>query len=326
MFADGKAKFDVGRLIKKNLLLIGIGLALILALLFPAPGVVIAKLDLTGALVALIFFGQGMTIDLKELRRLRKFLKVIGWGALVSLALYPALAYAAATLFSLSRDALVGFVLVCSAPCTLAAGSVIVNRVGGDLLTAAVLMISLNLLGLFAFPENLKVWLGSAEEISAVSLILKLALYLFLPVMLGQVVNALAPALVRRSEAAVGFLPPVNLSIILYASFSKESALMRGLGVLEVVVLLALALSVHLVVLGTSFLGGKHLLRLRGPSNRATAIICSEKPLTLAVAVWAMDFSRRYPMAILPIVALYIVQIFTDSVWGKKLIGKKRKD
>lgn len=48
---------------KKNLLLAGIFLALLLAMYAPGPGVSLDRLDLTGFLVGLIFFGQGMELD-----------------------------------------------------------------------------------------------------------------------------------------------------------------------------------------------------------------------------------------------------------------------
>ena len=43
---------------KKNLLLAGIFLALLLAMYAPGPGVSLDRLDLTGFLVGLIFFGS----------------------------------------------------------------------------------------------------------------------------------------------------------------------------------------------------------------------------------------------------------------------------
>lgn len=309
----------VTHLVEKNLILFGIFLALILAMYAPAPGVFLDRLNLTGFLVGLIFFGQGMELDMRQLKHLRGFAKVIVWAVFVSLIAYPAVAWVSARSFSMPRDIMVGFIIVCAAPCTLAAGQAISMRAHGDGLTALILILCLNFVGLIAFPENLKFWLGSLTHVDDIDLIVKLVFYLFIPVMLGQVFHLVTPGVVKKLKSALNYLPVICLALIIYASCSRESQLLWELRFADVFLILLPSLCVHLFMFALAFLPGKYLFRFSGPFNRTITIICSEKPLTLSVAVWSMSFAKMHPLAIFPIVIFYIAEIVTDSLWAVTL-------
>ena len=309
----------IEHLAKKNLLLAGIFLALLLAMYAPGPGVSLGRLDLTGFLVGLIFFGQGMELDTRQLKHLRRFAKVIAWGVFVSFIIYPVVAWATARAFSMPKDIMTGFLIICASPCTLAAGPAIAARARGDALTAIILILTLNFVGLIAFPENLKFWLGSVARINDIDVILKLIFYLFIPVAAGQGLRFKAPGLVKKGKPILRYLPVICLALIVYASCSEESHLLWELKFSDVFLILLPSLCVHLFMFALIFLSGRYILKFYGPQNRAITIICSEKPLTLSVAVWSMAFAKMHPLAIFPIIIFYIVEIVTDSFWAVTL-------
>jgi len=302
--------------VRKNLILFGIFLAVILAMYAPAPGVFLDRLHSTGLLVGLIFLGQGMELEMKQLRHLRGFVRIIVWAVFVSFVAYPAVAWLAARSFSMPKDSMVGFIIMCAAPCTLAAGQAISMRARGDGLTAIILILCLNFVGLIAFPENLKLLLGSVTHINDMELILQLIFYLFIPVMAGQVFHLVTPGLVEKLKGAIKYLPVICLAIIVYTSCSQESRLLWELKFADIFLILFPSLCVHLFMFALVFLSGKYIFRFPGPMNRTITIICSEKPLTLSVAVWSMSFAGVHPLAIFPIVIFYIAQIVTDSFWA----------
>ena len=306
----------IEHLAKKNLFLAGIFLALILSMYAPGPGVSLGKLKMTGFLVGLIFFGQGMELDIKQLKHLRGFVKIIVWGVFVSFIVYPVVAWVAAKAFSMPKDIMAGFLIVCASPCTLAAGPAIAARARGDALTAIILILTLNFVGLVAFPENLKFWLGSVTRINDIDVILKLIFYLFIPVIAGQGFRLKAPDLVKKGKPILYYLPVICLSLIIYASCSQESRLLWELKFSNIFLILLPSLCVHLFMFALIFLTGRYILKFYGPYNRAITIICSEKPLTLSVAVWSMAFAKMHPLAIFPIIIFYIVEIVTDSFWA----------
>ncbi|MFZ0451920.1 MAG: bile acid:sodium symporter [Desulfatiglandaceae bacterium] len=309
-------EIHIEHFVQKNLLLMGIFIALILSIHVPGPGKALDKLDLTGFLVALIFVGQGTELDFKQLIHAMKFLRVILWAVFLSLILFPFIAWVGAKVFSMPDATMVGFILICAAPCTLAAGPTVAARAGGDELTAIILIVFLNLLGLFTYPENLKVWLGAATHVDDVGLILKLIFYLFIPIIIGQVLRFSSPKLIRKGKTYFSYLPVICLSLIIYASCSAESVIMNELKLSEVLYILVPCLCVHYFIFGLSFFGGKYILKISDRVNRATTIICSEKPLTLSVAIWSMVFAHTFPKAIFPIIIFYIAELFTDSTWA----------
>jgi predicted Na+-dependent transporter len=309
-------EIHIEHFVQKNLLLMGIFIALILSIHVPGPGMVLDKLHLTGLLMALIFVGQGTEVDYRRLIHAMGFLRVILWAVFLSLILFPFAAWVGAKVFSMPDATLVGFILICAAPCTLAAGPTVAARAGGDELTAIILIILLNFLGLFTFPENLRIWLGATTHVDDVDLILKLILYLFIPVIVGQVLRSYNPKLIKKSKTFFRYLPVVCISLIIYASCSAESVIMNELKLSEVLYILVPCLCVHYFIFGLSFFGGKYILKISDPVNRATTIICSEKPLTLSVAIWSMVFARTFPKAIFPIIIFYVAELLTDSAWA----------
>ncbi len=306
----------IGHAVKKNILLAGIFLAFILAMYTPALGIFLDRLQLTGLLVGLIFVGQGIELDINELKHLGGFIKIIIWAVFVAFIVYPIVAWVVASAFSMPKDIMVGFLIICAAPCTLAAGPAIAAMARGEALTAIVLILVLNFVGLVAFPENLKLWLGSVTHINDIDLMLKLVFYLFIPVIVGLTLRRKVPKLVKKCRPALYYLPVVCLSIIIYASCSKESRLLWNLKFSDVLLILLPSLCVHLFMFAMIFLVGKYIFKFSGPVNRSITIICSEKPLTLSVAIWSMAFATMHPLAVFPIVIFYITEIVTDSLWA----------
>lgn len=311
-----RLEIHIQHFVKKNLLLMGIFFALIMSLHFPGPGMSLHKLDLTGLLVALIFVGQGTELDLKQLIYAVGFLRVILWAVFLSLILFPFVAWVSARLFSMPDAMMVGFILMCAAPCTLAAGPTVAARAGGDELTAIILIVILNFLGLFTFPENLKIWLGATTHVNDVELIVKLVTYLFIPILVGQVLRLSAPNFIKKSKTFFKYMPVICLSIIVYAACSTEYVIMCELKLAEILYILIPCLLAHYFIFCLSFFAGRHLVKISNRANRACTIICSEKPLTISVAVWSMAFAHRYPKAIFPIMIFYIAELLTDSAWA----------
>jgi predicted Na+-dependent transporter len=266
--------------------------------------------------IGLIFFHEGLRLDLALARRPGRFLRPVSWGAVVALGVFPAAAFGAGRLFGLAGDDLTGLIIIAAMPCSLTSAMVIAEKAGADDLTAVVLLAALNLLGLASIPLNLSLWLGRGVEVRPLAIVVKLVLYLFLPLVLGQVLRRIGPGLVRRLEPAAGFLPPLCLGLIVYAAFADETQRLLALKWHTVFHLLWPCLALHLTLLGLAFVGGRWLFGLKDRVNRAVTVVASEKPITVAVAVWSMSFQAAHPLAVFPMVMLYVAQIVTDSVWA----------
>jgi len=308
---------SLAHLVERNLLLLGLALGLAGAIYFPGPGLWLDGLGLTGVFIGLIFVHEGIRLDLAPARHPGRFLRPLSWGAVVALGAFPAAASFVGRLFGLAGDDLTGLIIISAMPCSLTSAMVIAEKAGADDLTAVVLLVTLNLLGLATIPLNLSLWLGRAVEVSPLAIVIKLAFYLFLPLALGQALRRLGPALVRRIEPAARFLPPLCLGLIIYAAFADETERLLALRWHTVFHLLWPCLTLHLAMLGLAFIGGRWPFGLTGRVNRAVAAVASEKPITVAVAVWSMSFQNAHPLALFPMVTLYLAQIVVDSVWAR---------
>ncbi|MFW5836515.1 MAG: bile acid:sodium symporter [Desulfovibrionaceae bacterium] len=315
----GAAMNDAARLehvLEKNLLPLCILAGLVLVMKAPGPGEALSRLHLTGWLVALILLGEGIKLDLSRLSSPRRYLKPVALGLAVAFLAFPAGAFLLAKAFSLLADYMAGLVLICSLPCSLASATVISSNAGGGSAAALLLLLALNLFGLAARPENLNLWHGGTTHVDDVDILAKLVLYLFLTVAAGQGLKRLAPGVAARIRPVFRYVPAACIGIIIYASCSEESRLMGSLSLGEVLHLLVPCLILHAAMLGGAYAAGRWALKLLEPVSRAVAVVCSEKPLSLAVALWSLSFAGEYPLAVFPLVMIYIVQVLLDSVWA----------
>ncbi len=306
----------LAHLVERNLLLFGLTLGLAGAMYLPGPGLWLDQMGLTGLFIGLIFFHEGTRIYLAPALHPVRFLRPLSWGIVVALVTFPAAAFFLGRLFGLTGDDLTGLIIIAAMPCSLTSAMVIAEKAGADGLTAVVLMVTLNLLGLATIPLNLSLWLGRSVEVCPLTIMIKLVFYLFLPLALGQALRHYGPVLVRRFEPIARFLPPLCLGLIVYAAFADETERLLALKWHTAFHLLWPALTLHLAMLGLAFIGGRWPLGMTGRVNRAVAVVASEKPITVAVVVWSMSFQTAHPLAAFPMVMLYIAQIVTDSIWA----------
>jgi predicted Na+-dependent transporter len=305
--------------LERNLLPLGILAALAFSMETPGPGVALARLHPTGWLVALIFLGEGIKLDVSRLAAPQRYVKPALFALAMAFVFFPAGAFILAKVFSLQTDYMVGLVLISCLPCSIASAMVISTNAGGDRLTAMCVLLVLNLAGLVAVPETLRLWLGGATHVDDVDIMIKLILYLFAPVTAGQLLKGLAPGFALRIRPAFRYVPALCISVIIYASCSKESRLIASQSVEDIVLVAIPCVLLHVAVLWSAYGIGRRLMGFTPQVNRAVAVVCSEKPLSLALALWSLSFAQSHPLAVLPPVVFSLLQVLLDSVWASHL-------
>jgi predicted Na+-dependent transporter len=112
------------------------------------------------------------------------------------------------------------------------------------------------------------------------------------------------------------------LGIIVYLSCSAQAGRLKELTITHFTSLLLPSVAVHLLLLAAAYTGARYLFRLQEPACRSLAIVCSQKTLPIAIAVWSIAFGEAYPLAVLPALVFHPSQIFCDgvlaTVWGKR--------
>ncbi|MCG8530755.1 MAG: bile acid:sodium symporter [Desulfovibrionales bacterium] len=297
----------------RNLLLLGVFLALALGVRAPLSQDVLHAFNFTTPLVAVIFMAQGLNIDVSHANRLKDYLKLIIAGALLAIVLYPALAYVFASLFSLTNDFALGFILICCFPNSLEAAMAMSMSASGDRITAVVLLVGLCLIGIVSIPLNIYLYIGGTEHISAGMILLKIIGYVFVPIAIGQLLRYFFPKLPQRATLVSHYIPIFCLSALVYLACSREAVALHDITVGELAHTLFPSASLHLLMIFLALFVGKYILMLTKADNRSFIFITSEKPMSLSVALWSVTYATTHPTSIFPILVFYIAQMIIDS-------------
>lgn len=278
---------------------------------------------MSNPLILAIFFCQGLGLKGEELQERTQLAKAFGWGFIISQFIGPLMAYAAVHFLNWRNDNQIGFILICCMAPTLVSGAVLAGRAGGDGATALILAMGLNLLGILTIPLNLQWSLGAVVRLDTMGLLIKLVLLVLIPALTGQAIKRLEPDWTARQERFRRSVPLVALGIIVYLSCSSQADRLKDLTLGHLGSLLLPSILVHVLLLAAGYTGARYLFRLRESACRSLAIVCSQKTLPIAIAVWSIAFAEAYPLAVLPALVFHPSQIFCDGVlatfWGKRV-------
>ncbi len=309
-------------LVHKNILLLGILAAIWASMHYPVSEAFLDTYDINTPLVALIFVIQGLRMNFEGIGNIKRYATMIGGAALVAVVVYPLLAHSLSMVFGLDSDFRIGFMLLSSLPSSLEAAMAMAASAGGDPLTAVILLVSLNLIGMVSIPANLAVWLGGESHVSEMLVLNKLLFFLFIPAFVGQVLRRLFPSLPNRTETISHYIPMVCITILVYTSCSRESDLFHSLKLTDLTHIIAPCLLLHILMLGLAYLASTKWLKLDDKPARSFLFITSDKPMSLSVALWSMTYAEHHPLAIFPILVFYVGQVVFDSVVVSRLIRK----
>lgn len=278
--------------------------------------------------VAVIFFLLGLSIPYRELVRgyspLRLHLFVCGWNYI----LFPILVFLVLLGLSsiIAKDFRLGFMLLAIMPTTIASAVTFTELSGGQTSNAIFSTVSSNLLAIVIVPTY-SVFLFSttaAAEIPYVTLLVKIAVLILLPLLVGQVcrrlfcsfANLLKPFSKRISSAIILF--------IVYAAFasSARSNSLSGIAVWELFVV-GLLTVVILVVVSYLTWCTSPLFKLDKRQRIAAFYCASQKSLAtglpIAVMVLATVPSIGDPARILiPLILFHPLQLVLAGVLSKR--------
>jgi predicted Na+-dependent transporter len=310
------------KLVKENLLLLSISLGIVLAWFFPVPGKILKGWGMSNPLILLIFFCQGLDLEAKEIQKGAQLLKALCWGFVISQILGPVLGYLMVQAQNWRAANQIGFILMCCMAPTLVSGAVLANRAGGDSATALILAVGINLLAILTIPINLNWSLGALVRLDAAGLFLKLIFLVLVPAVVGQVVRRQKPDWAEKEQRLRRNGPIIALGIIVYLSCSSQVDRLRDLTLGYLGSLLLPSVTVHLILLVIGYIGARYLLRIQEPACRSLAIVCSQKTLPIAIAVWSIAFAEVYPLAVIPALIFHPSQILCDgilaTIWAKR--------
>lgn len=318
---------DILKRLIKDWFLAGMILSVIAASFFPEVGKsggLIHADQLSDAGIFLVFFLHGMGLSTESLRagflnwRLHCVVQVF------TFVVFPLLWWGLNLVAGhwLSPDLMAGFFYLCALPSTISS-SVAMTAAGGGNVPAAVFNATLSsLLGIFITPLLVSFQFGSTGgSLPVGEAMLKIALLLLLPFVLGQLARPLWGKWFARYKAYTNVFDRMVILLLVFASFSDSVAgglwVKHGVGMLLQVALGAamfLGIVLQLTRLTARLLGFPR-------EDEITAVFCgSKKTLASGVPMAKLMFggSASLGMIVLPIMLYHQIQLFVCAMLARR--------
>lgn len=295
-----------------------LALVVCLAIGFGLPDLIrpLAEFGLLRSLItASVLFLMGLTLDARSVsravRRPMPSLLGIGLNTLVVplLALPP--------LWLLSTEMGGGLVVASLVPCTLASAAVWTRKAGGDDGVAMVVSVVTNLSCFLVAPLGLWLILGQVTEISATKQITNLALWVVLPLIVGQLLRRIwlaRWAAARRTQlstlAQMGILVMVAFGSVASADHIADrpgEGLTGGIA-LEIATAGAMAIGIHCITLAVGVAAARSL-GATAAEQIAVGLAGSQKTLMVGLQI-ALDCG----VSVLPMIIYHVGQLMLDTV------------
>jgi len=317
--------------LKIDWFLLGMGVATLLAWLFPEPGAAGGWLQpelLTKAGIALIFFLHGLTLSFAALKAgtLRWPLHLLVQASTFLLFPLLGLGLVKAIGARVSEELMLGLFYLCALPSTVSSSVALTAAARGNVAGALFNATLSSILGVFLTPLWVAWVLQASGEMQSVwPVMVDLAKWLLLPLALGQLFRPLLGAWAARNKTTINAADRGTILLLVYTSFCdsfKEGIWSEnGWGTLLVVVALSLGLFTLVMILVAWAARAAGFSR----ADRIAAMFCgSKKTLASGVPMARLIFGAHPGIGVilLPIMIYHPLQLVICGVlaqrWAKR--------
>ncbi|HWL17765.1 MAG TPA: bile acid:sodium symporter family protein [Opitutus sp.] len=317
--------------LKIDWFLLGMGVATLLAWLFPEPGAAGGWLQpelLTKAGIALIFFLHGLALSFAALKAgtLRWPLHLLVQASTFLLFPLLGLGLVKAIGARVSEELMLGLFYLCALPSTVSSSVALTAAARGNVAGALFNATLSSILGVFLTPLWVAWVLQASGEMQSVwPVMVDLAKWLLLPLALGQLFRPLLGAWAARNKTTINAADRGTILLLVYTSFCdsfKEGIWSEnGWGTLLVVVALSLGLFTLVMILVAWAARAAGFSR----ADRIAAMFCgSKKTLASGVPMARLIFGAHPGIGVilLPIMIYHPLQLVICGVlaqrWAKR--------
>jgi len=253
----------------------------------------------------------------------------------------PLVAWAASLLST--GDFALGMNIAAAAPCTMASAAVLTRRAGGNDATALMVTIVTNLICFLMMPFWLYLTTGGVIPFSILpvpgqggivlwEMVWKLLLLVLLPMTAGQLARLLPGwgHWAGKMKTPIGVVAQCGILTMVFLGCVRSGLKLRELETslmpspLDFGAMTFLVLAIHLVALGLSLWVARRLAFPRR-EEIPIAFAGSQKTLMIGLAV-AAEFYPDQPLALLPMVAYHLGQLFIDTMVADRYRAAELRD
>ncbi|NJP65374.1 bile acid:sodium symporter [Streptomyces sp. ventii] len=292
-----------------------------LAALLPAGGAAADVVDTVSVVaIGLLFFLYGARLSTREVgdgvRHWRLHLTILACTFVV----FPLLGIAAGALapWLLTDQLALGVLFLCLVPSTVQSSIAFTSIARGNVAGAIAAGSFSSLIGVVLTPLLAGLLIGGGAGISVDSL-LRIALQLLLPFVVGQLLHRWLGAVVVRHRTALSYFERGSVLIVVYAAFSEgvregvfgQVSWQRLLALLGVVVVL---LALMLLITGQ----GARRLGFGREDRIAVVFAGSKKSLAVGLPMSSVLFGADAAVTVLPLMLFHQVQLIVCAVLARR--------
>jgi BASS family bile acid:Na+ symporter len=267
--------------------------------------------------LAVILFGMGISLDLKDLRNVFVVPKTLFTGLIAQMILLPAVAFLLMWGIHLNPLLKVGFILIAACPGGTAS-NLVVYLLRGNIALCVSLTVITSLLILISLPLivnlGLYVFEGQTTDINLPvgETVLNVFLFTIIPASAGGILRTLKPAIAKKMEKPMGFIMTgllfaVFTGVILYES--RE----QGPGIGEYLYLIPIALALNALSMFVGYAFAK-IMGMLIRDNYTIAVQVGLQNSALAIFV-ASSLMNNHQISIVA-VAYSSFTFFTTAFFG----------
>ena len=176
--------------------------------------------------LALIMFGLGLGLTIKDFTRILKSPKDFFVGFLCQVILLPIIAFILINIISLPPEIALGVMVIAAAPGGVTS-NVLTKFAGGDValsvsLTAIVSLLSVLIVPLIVFNSAEFLEIGIKKDISMLNIALKMFLVVTVPVIFGMIVRGLMTSFILSKTLLIQRLSIILFLIVFIAIWIEE--------------------------------------------------------------------------------------------------------
>ncbi len=177
--------------------------------------------------LAVIMFGMGLSLRVEDFKRILIYPKAVGIGLLNQLILLPVLAFGIAKAFQLPPELAVGLMILAVCPGG-ATSNLITHLAKGDAALSITLTACSSVITVFTIPFLVNYSIGyfipggEAQQLEVVGTVVSVLFITLIPVALGMITLAKAPALAQKWDQPFRKISTVFFVIIVIAAILKE--------------------------------------------------------------------------------------------------------
>lgn len=220
----------------KYMAIIALAVAII-ALIIPGPVHSVLPTSWVNTLLGIVMFGMGMTLKLSDFKVVFTKPKAVIVGICSQFIVMPLLAFLLVTIFQLPTELAVGVILVGCCPGGTSS-NVMTYLSKGDVALSVGMTACTTIMAPVVTPALVLLLAGQSIDVSYVSMLMSIVQVVLVPIVLGFIINAIAPKVSEVFGKVLPLISVVAISLIIMAVVSANAAKLMTSGLLVIAVVM----------------------------------------------------------------------------------------